>query len=229
MNALQQKQQVGEYVAQLVPNHCVVGLGTGSTVRFFVEALGRRVQTEGLQITGVTTSNKTAKLATELGIPLADVDAVDYIELTIDGADRVDQQLRGIKGGGAALLYEKIVAANSRKNIWIVDESKVCDTLGGFPLPVEVIAYGAEHLMQLFAEEGLYPSLRTTSEGTPLITDNGNQIIDLHLDVIEEPENLAAWLANQVGVVEHGIFLDLCDEVIVGGNEIRVLKKLQLV
>lgn len=218
-----QKQQVGEYAASLVHTDMVVGLGTGSTVKYFVEALARRVQLEGLQITGVTTSKRTAELAQRLGITIVDIDEVDQIDLTIDGADRVNRRLEGIKGGGAALLFEKIVARNSKRNIWIVDESKVSDVLGGFPLPVEVVQYGVEHLMQLFTGAQLQPVLRRTSDQQPLVTDNGNYIIDLHVAQIKQPKELADWLANQVGVVEHGLFLDICDEVIVGGDTMRIL------
>ena len=147
----QQKKAAGEYAASLVENGMVVGLGTGSTVRYFVDRLGERVANEGLDIVGVTTSNRTAHQARCLGIPLADVDAVDYIDLTVDGADAVDPQLNGIKGGGAALLYEKVVAKNSKRNIWIVDGSKQHAELGHFPLPVEVVSYGEQQLCRCFA------------------------------------------------------------------------------
>lgn len=208
----QQKKAAGEYAASLVENGMVVGLGTGSTVRYFVDRLGERVANEGLDIVGVTTSNRTAHQARCLGIPLADVDAVD-------------PQLNGIKGGGAALLYEKVVAKNSKRNIWIVDGSKQHAELGHFPLPVEVVSYGEQQLCRLFKKHNLNPILRLDEDGRPLTTDNGNNIIDLHLDTIPFPEELATWLSNQVGVVEHGLFLNVCDEVIVGGDEIQVLKR----
>src|SRR5699024_12095916 len=121
----------------------IVGVLTCSTVRFFIEALAVRINSEGLDIIGVTTSNKTSSLAKSWGIKLASVDEVPKIDLTIDGADEVDYQLNGIKGGGAALLFEKIVALNSEKNIWIIDESKYHDVIGQFPLPVEVVPYGS--------------------------------------------------------------------------------------
>lgn len=224
MNTLEQKRAVGKYAATLIENGMVVGLGTGSTVKFFVEELGRRVNEEGLDIVGVTTSTRTAEQARTLGIALADVDDVDHIDITVDGADVVDAQLNGIKGGGAALLYEKVVAKNSRRNVWIVDASKVHEALGHFPLPVEVVTYGAEQLCRVFDNHGLHPVLRRTADGEPVKTDNGNEIVDLHLDTIPFPSELANWLANQVGVIEHGLFLNVADEVIVGGDEIQVLK-----
>ena len=170
MNTLEQKRAAGKYAATLIENGMVVGLGTGSTVKFFVEELGRRVNEEGLDIVGVTTSTRTAEQARTLGIALADVDDVDHIDITVDGADVVDAQLNGIKGGGAALLYEKVVAKNSRRNVWIVDASKVHEELGHFPLPVEVVTYGAEQLCRVFDNHGLHPVLRRTADGEPVKT-----------------------------------------------------------
>ena len=132
------KQQVGYKAAEYVQDGMVVGLGTGSTAYYMVEALGRRVQEEGLSIIGVTTSTQTEKQAKALGIPLKDIDEVDKVDLTIDGADEIDSNFQGLKGGGGALLFEKVVATYSDEVIWIVDETKLVDTLGRFPLPVEV-------------------------------------------------------------------------------------------
>lgn len=225
MDVVEQKKQVGKYAASLVEDKMTVGLGTGSTVKFFVDALAERVKNEGLDIIGVTTSNRTAEQATSLGIKIVDLDAVESIDLTIDGADRVNQQLDGIKGGGAALLFEKIVAINSKQNIWIVDETKLADPLGGFPLPVEVVTYGVGHLIELFAKADLHPVLRKDAAGETVVTDNGNYIIDLHLDQIENPVELADWLAQQVGVIEHGLFINIANHVIVAGEEIKVLDR----
>mgnify|MGYP000066687693 CR=1 FL=1 len=137
------KKAAGIEAAKLIQNGMIAGLGTGSTVRFLVDELGRRVQEEGLEFTGVTTSRRTQEQAEGYGIKIVDIDDVDHIDVTIDGADEVDKNFNGIKGGGAALLWEKIVATNSNKIVWIVDESKVVDTIGKFPLPVEVIPFGA--------------------------------------------------------------------------------------
>lgn len=225
MDIQAQKQQVGIYAAQLVENNTVVGLGTGSTVKFFVDALAERVQKEGLQIIGVTTSTRTAEQARSLGIKIVDLDEVESIDLTIDGADRVDNDLNGIKGGGAALLFEKIVAINSKRNVWIIDNTKIANPLGGFPLPVEVVKYGVKHLLNKFAEANLNPVLRVNEDGSTVETDNGGYIIDLHLDVIEKPEELANWLSNQVGVVEHGLFIGIANEVIIAGDEIKTMHR----
>ena len=143
------KKQVGIKAAEFVKSGMVVGLGTGSTAAYFVEELGRRVAEEQLEITGVTTSSVTSEQAKALGIPLASIDEVDYVDLTVDGADEIDSHLNGIKGGGAALLMEKIVATYSKDYIWIVDESKLSENLGSFKVPVEVIRYGSEQLLSL--------------------------------------------------------------------------------
>ena len=210
------KMAAGIEAAKLVENDMIVGLGTGSTVRFFVDELGRRVQEEGLTFTGVTTSLRTKEQAEGYGIDIVDVDDVDHIDITIDGADEVDKNFDGIKGGGAALLWEKIVATNSSKIVWIVDESKVVDTIGRFPLPVEVIPFGERHVLDRFKERGYEPVLRLDDQGQPVLTDEHNHVIDLHMEKIEHPEDLAQDLITTVGVVEHGLFLNMVDTVIVG-------------
>ncbi|TCD46476.1 ribose-5-phosphate isomerase RpiA [Streptococcus sp. X16XC17] len=209
------KQQVGIKAAEFVTDGMVVGLGTGSTAYYFVEEIGRRVKEEGLQIVGVTTSHATTAQAESLGIPLKSIDQVDYVDLTVDGADEVDGNFDGIKGGGAALLMEKIVAVNSRDCIWIVDQSKVVDQLGAFKLPVEVVQYGSENLFRKFEEKGYRPSFRMDGESRK-ITDMKNYIIDLDLQAIEDAKALADELDRTVGVVEHGLFIHLISKVLVG-------------
>ncbi len=210
------KKAAGIEAAKIVENGMIAGLGTGSTVRFLVDELGRRVKEEGLSFTGVTTSRRTQQQAESYGIRIVDIDDVDHIDVTIDGADEVDANFNGIKGGGAALLWEKIVATNSRRVVWIVDESKVVDVIGRFPLPVEVIPFGAGHVIRRFEERGYKPVLRKDAEGREVRTDENNFVVDLHLGRIDHPQELAQDLITTVGVVEHGLFLNMVDEVIVG-------------
>ncbi len=206
---------VGEKAAEYVKEGMVVGLGTGSTAYYMVEAVGKMVK-EGLTITGVTTSNRTAEQAKALGIPLKSVDEVDHIDITIDGSDEISSDFQGIKGGGGALLFEKIVATYSDKVIWIVDESKMVEELGAFPLPVEVMEYGSLQLFRLFEEKGYKPVFRLNEEGQKYETDGGHLLIDLHLNEIKKPFELAEFLDGLTGVVEHGLFLDCVNTIIVG-------------
>lgn len=212
------KQMAGIEAAKYVEDGMIVGLGTGSTAKFMVDEIGRRVKEEGLSIVGVTTSKETERQAIELGIPLKGIDDVPYVDLTIDGADEISEDFQGIKGGGAALLFEKIVATYSKKCIWIVDDSKLVKKLGKFPLPVEVVPYGSQQLVRLFEEKGYAPVLRTTSTEETLVTDGGHYIIDLHLEEITDPIALGSYLDQLVGVVEHGLFLNIVSTVIVGGE-----------
>ncbi len=213
------KKMVGIEAARQIEDGMIVGLGTGSTAYYMVEEVGRLVKEEGLSITGVTTSNATKIHAQKLGIPLKTIDEVSHVDLTIDGADEISQDFQGIKGGGAALLFEKIVATYSSKVIWIVDRSKMVTDLGAFPLPVEVIPYGSQQIMRIFEEKGYHPVMRMNSDSEYLRTDSNNYIIDLHLEKISAPHALAAELEKMVGVVEHGLFLDMVDTVIVGNED----------
>lgn len=217
-NKMNLKKMVGIEAAKYVKDGMIVGLGTGSTAYYMVEEIGRRIKEENLKIIGVTTSKATEKQAMELGIPLKSIDEVEQVDLTIDGADEISPTFDGIKGGGAALLFEKIVATYSSQTIWIVDESKMVAHLGAFPLPVEVIPYGSEQLWKKFKIKGLNPKIRQLSSGNPLLTDSKNYIIDLYLEKIENPKQLAEWLDHQVGVVEHGLFLDIATRVIIGSK-----------
>ena len=211
----EKKKRAAEIAVNYIKDGMVVGLGTGSTVMYLLEAIAR----QGLKISGVTTSKKTSKICASLGIKVNDIDTVDHIDVTIDGADEVDVYMNGIKGGGAALLMEKIVAKNSKRNIWIVDDTKVQDILGTFPLPVEVVPYGSGRLLKKFNDKGLKPILRMDKNKLPIVTDGGHYIIDLHLNAIDNQQNLAEYLERQVGVVEHGLFLDVADVIIIGGDK----------
>ncbi|WEM58995.1 ribose-5-phosphate isomerase RpiA [Streptococcus parauberis] len=218
------KKQAGVTAAQFVTDGMTVGLGTGSTAYFFVEEIGRRIKDEGLQVVGVTTSSATTKQAEGLGIPLKAVDDIDSIDVTVDGADEVDKDFNGIKGGGAALLMEKIVATPTKEYIWVVDESKMVEHLGAFKLPVEVIQYGADRLFRVFEKAGYKPSFRM-KENQRLITDMKNYIIDLDLGKIEKPFEFAEMLDKTVGVVEHGLFNGMVNKVIVAGKDgVKVLE-----
>lgn len=218
------KQLVGIKAAEFVEDGMIVGLGTGSTAYYMIEEIGRRMREEGLKITGVTTSSGTKAQAESLGIPLKSIDEVPVVDLTIDGADEISADFQGIKGGGAALLFEKIVASYSKQTIWIVDGSKMVDQLGRFPLPVEVIPYGSQQLLRLFKEKNYQPVLRQTETGETVVTDSGHYIIDLHLERIEDPEKLATYLDQLVGVVEHGLFLNMVSKVVIASeNGVSVL------
>lgn len=207
------KKLVGNEAVKFIEDGMTVGLGTGSTVKFMVDALGKRVKEENLNIVGVPTSDRTAKQARDLGITVKSVDEVDHIDLTIDGADEISSDFQGIKGGGAAHLFEKIVATNSSKNMWIVDESKMVDKLGAFPLPLEVIPYGSKQVFKKLEAKGFNPEFRMDE------TDSKNYVIDLHLHEIDDPHALADYLIKQVGIVEQGLFLDMVNTVIVGRQD----------
>lgn len=210
------KEMVGIKAASYVTDGMTVGLGTGSTAYYMIEELGRRVKEENLKIVGVPTSYASKKQAESLNIPIKTIDEVNYVDLTIDGADEISSDFHGIKGGGAALLFEKVVATYSKEIIWIVDDSKMVNQLGKFPLPVEVIPYGQEQLFRLFQEKGYNPSFRMESDEALKQTDSGHSIIDLHLECIEDPITLAKELDELVGVVEHGLFLSMVNKVIIG-------------
>ncbi|CAH0417400.1 ribose-5-phosphate isomerase RpiA [Periweissella fabaria] len=219
MNQIELKKQVGERAAQYVEDGMIVGLGTGSTAEFFVAALGERVKNEGLQIIGVPTSDRTRNQAEALGITIKNIDDVAYIDVTVDGADEVDENFQGIKGGGAAHLWEKIVSSNSKRNIWIVDSSKMVKTLGAFPLPIEVIPFGSKHVVDKLVAAGYEPKIRREADGTPKLTHFHNYIIDLKVGSIPDPKKLGDELIHMVGVVEHGLFLDHVNTLIIGRPE----------
>lgn len=205
-----------------------VGLGTGSTAAWMVRCLGERVREEGLRIVGVPTSTRTAELARQVGIHVTSLDEAKWLDLTIDGADEFDQNLALIKGGGAALLQEKIVATASDQMIVIADAAKEVAQLGMFALPIEVIPFGWQTTKAL-VEETLVSmdvlnrdvTLRMNGE-RPLVTDESNYILDLHLKRIGNPRQLALVLNQIPGVVENGLFIDICDIVIIGHGDGRV-------
>ncbi len=205
-----------------------VGLGTGSTAAWLVRCLGEMVRDEGLRIKGVPTSTRTAELAREVGIQVISLDEARWLDVTIDGADEFDADLNLIKGGGGALLQEKIVATASDQMVVIADVGKEVETLGGFPLPVEVIPFGWQTTQALIEETlvsmdvlGRSSTLRMNGD-SPFMTDEGNHILDLHLNRIGDPRQLALVMNQMPGVVENGLFIDICDAVVVGYGDGRV-------
>lgn len=216
-NADDQKRAAGEAAAALVENGMTVGLGTGSTAAWFVKALAAR----GVDILGVPTSVATAELAKSLGVRLGELGAVKSIDLTVDGADEIGPALSLIKGGGAALLREKLVWEASKRCVVIADAEKRVAKLGKFPLPIEVVAFGHEttalRICDALAEcdLGVAPRLRL-KDGVPVKTDGGNLIYDAACGRIEDPAQLADALKSVTGVVDHGLFLDLADVALVG-------------
>jgi ribose 5-phosphate isomerase A len=212
-----QKRAAGEAAAQLVESGMIVGLGTGSTAAWFVRALAARE----LDVTCVATSTATAELAAGLGIKLAELDETPEIDLTVDGADEIGPGLSLIKGGGGALLREKLVWEASRRCVVIADADKCVKVLGKFPLPIEVVAFGHKTTVLRICDAlaecdlGVAPRLRL-KDGQPMRTDSGNLIYDAACGRIEEPAALAAALKSVTGVVDHGLFLDLADQALIG-------------
>ncbi|PYE85625.1 ribose-5-phosphate isomerase RpiA [Pseudoroseicyclus aestuarii] len=211
-----------------VEDGMTVGLGTGSTAAWLVRCLGERAQTEGLRFRGVPTSERTADLARELGLEITTLEEARWLDLTIDGADEHDARLDLIKGAGGALLREKIVATASERMIVIADASKKVETLGACPLPVEVIPFGWQTTCALIEEAligldvmGREVTLRMEGEA-PFVTDEGNHILDLHLKRIGDPRRLGLMLNQIAGVVENGLFVDICDVVVTGYADGRV-------
>ena len=200
-----------------------LGLGTGSTAAIFVELLGQKVG-QGLDVVGVPTSEATRELAERFGVPLTTMKDEPELDLTVDGAGEVDPQLRLIKGGGGALLREKIVACASKRMIVIADESKRVERLGKFPLPIEVVPFGKESTLRAIAKLAIRLGLegevvlRRSEDGCPVVTDSGHVILDGHFHRIDDPEGLAAALVSLPGVVEHGLFIGLASLAIIAGE-----------
>ena len=215
------KEVVGKEAVKYVEDGMIVGLGTGSTVFYFVHALADRVK-EGLNIQMVSTSIQTVELAKSLGLNIKELEEIDHIDLAVDGVDEIDKNFNAIKGGGAALFREKIVADIAKEVIWIYDESKDVEKLGKFNLPVEILPFGYSHTVRTLTEAGLNPVLRK-KDGEILITDNHNYIADLHLGYGFDIEEVKEKLANIVGVVEHGLFLNMCKLCIKGTPEGAVI------
>ncbi len=205
-----------------------VGLGTGSTAAWMVRCLGEMVREDGLKIKGVPTSTRTADLARQVGIEVISLDEAKWLDVTIDGTDEYDGNLNLIKGGGGALLQEKIVATASDMMVVIADISKRVETLGAFPLPIEVIPFGLQTTQALVEETlvsmdvlGNNVTLRMNGD-VPFVTDEGNHILDLHLNRIGNPRQFSLVINQIPGVVENGLFIDICDAVVIGYGDGKV-------
>jgi ribose 5-phosphate isomerase A len=219
-----EKLNAGERAIDFIEDGMLLGLGTGSTVFYTIKKIGELVN-EGMKLKAVSTSSATSQLASSLGIEILPFNDIGKTDLTIDGADEVDTLLNGIKGGGGALLYEKLVAEASNKIIWVVDSGKQVEKLGKFPLPVEIVPFSLNHTISTFKDRNYNPVVRLKND-KPYITDAGNYIVDLHLNEIDHPENLNRELKLLTGVVETGLFLKLADKVIIGkGNETEIIDR----
>lgn len=220
-----EKQIAARRSVDFVEHGMLVGLGSGSTAAHAIRLLGERVR-EGLHIQAIATSEASAQLAKAAGISVIAFDHDRKIDLTIDGADEIAPGMQLIKGGGGALLHEKIVAAASSKLLIIADSSKLVQRLGAFPLPVEVVRFGWAALSDRLHALGANPALRLGPQREPFVTDEGNVILDCRFPVFPDPDLLAAQLDSTTGVVEHGLFLNFADIVVIGrGNAIEMLGK----
>ncbi len=222
------KRAAARYAAEAVKDGMKIGLGTGSTAAWLVRRLGERIRDEGLSVCGVPTSEATARLAREAGVPTIALDEAGRLDLTIDGADEFDPDLNLTKGGGGALLREKIVAAASNRMVVITDASKQVERLGEFPLPVEIVPFGGlttQSLVRRTLEDlGMADCevRQRLSGGLPFITDGGNHVLDLHLKRIDDPYRLNREINALPGVVENGLFVDMCDMVVIGRSDGKV-------
>ncbi|MBE9042035.1 ribose-5-phosphate isomerase RpiA [Oscillatoriales cyanobacterium LEGE 11467] len=216
------KQQVGKAAADLVKSGSIVGLGTGSTTAYAIEFLGKRLQSGELSdIKGIPTSFQASVLAKEYGIPLTTLDEVDRIDIAIDGADEVDPDKNLIKGGGAAHTREKIVDALAEQFVVVVDESKIVDRLGStFLLPVEVLPMAMTPVMRAIEKLGGKPTLRMgVKKAGPVVTDEGNLVVDVKFETLDNPAEMEKTLNNIPGVLENGLFVEVSDVVLIGAIE----------
>ena len=221
----QEKEAAARASLRFVKDGQVVGLGTGSTAAYFIQLLGEQVK-KGLRIRGIPTSVHSGEVAASLGIPLTTLDESPQIDVTVDGADEVDPQLRLIKGGGGALLREKIVASATKQYVIIADATKRVPVLGKFPLPVEVIKFAQALITKKIEALGAKVILRKNADGTAYLTDENNYILDCHFGQIRGADGLANKLSDMPGVVEHGLFIGMASVVLVAnGSEIVELRR----
>lgn len=210
------KKAAGNAAVDLIKEDMLVGLGTGSTAAYFIEGLSKRCK-EGLKIKAVATSEQSHHLAQSLGIPLIDANEISYLDIDVDGADEIDQHKNMIKGGGGALLREKIIAQSSREMVVIVDETKFLQTLGSCPVPVEIVSFAYKTTLKRLEDNGYHFHLRMNRDNSPFITDNKNYIADIQFDApITNPKKTHEQLINIIGVVETGLFFNLAKRVLIG-------------
>jgi ribose 5-phosphate isomerase A len=222
----QEKEAAARASLQFVKDGYVLGLGTGSTAKYFIQLLGEKVK-NGLRVRGIPTSARSRDLATSLGIPLTTFDECQEIDVTVDGADEFDPQLRLIKGGGGALLREKIVASASKQMVVVTDASKQVERLGKFPLPVEVIGFAQALVAKRIEALGADVRIRTGADGKTYITDEGHHILDCRFGEIRDADELSRELSEMPGVVEHGLFIGLASVVLMarGGEVVEVRRR----
>jgi ribose 5-phosphate isomerase A len=221
MHIVEQKKIAGEKAAEYIRDGMTVGLGTGSTAFYMINKVGEMVR-GGLKIKAVATSKETERLARSLHIPVVDIDTVDTIDLVIDGVDKIDRCFNAIKGGGGALFREKIVASMAKEIIWIMDKSKTVDDIGRFDIPVEVLPFGYTHVMRQLAQNGFVAQLRL-KDGARYMTDNINYVVDVWTDGAGNILDIKARLDGIVGVLETGLFLNMCARIIVGTDSGAVI------
>ncbi len=220
-----EKEAAARASLQYIEDGQVVGLGTGSTAAYFIKLLGEKVK-NGLRARGIPTSDRSEELARSLGIPLITLDDCQEIDVTVDGADEVDPELRLIKGGGGAALREKIVASATKKLVIVADASKQVARLGKFPLPVEVIRFAQALVAKRIEALGAQVAVRKNADGSPYVTDENNHILDCRFGEIEDPDRLAQQLSEMPGVVEHGLFIGMASVALFArGGEIVELKR----
>jgi ribose 5-phosphate isomerase A len=219
-----QKQRAAQYAVAQIESGMTIGLGTGSTARFAVAALGARLRNENLKVKAIPTSEATRRQAQEEGIPLTHFDVVDRLDLCFDGADEADRRLNLTKGGGGALLREKVVAFTAARFYCIVDQAKVVEKLHAFPLPIEVIPFALKIVEREVKALGAEPVLRQ-KDGQPFVTDNGLWILDCRFPPIHDPPMLARAFAQIPGIAEHGLFCGMVHELVVGTDDgVQILK-----
>jgi ribose 5-phosphate isomerase A len=221
----QEKEAAARASLKFVRDGQVVGLGTGSTAAYFIKLLGEQVN-NGLRIRGIPTSVRSRDLALSVGIPLTTLDECQEIAVTVDGADEFDPQLRLIKGGGGALLREKVVASATKTVVIVTDASKQVQVLGKFPLPVEVIPFAQALVMKKISALGAQVSVRAGADGNPFVTDEHNHILDCRFGEIRDADGLARRLSDMPGIVEHGLFVGLASVVLLArGSEVEELRR----